>query len=214
MEVLNLERTVVLPRGKKDGILMKRHLILASSSPRRRELLEQVNIPFTIRTSNVDETQITTMDPVKRVIELASLKGKNVEIFHEKEVILSADTIVAYNNHILEKPKNKDEARQMMKLLSGKSHDVLTGVMLRSLDKKRTFVVKTEVLFWDLTDAEIEAYIHTDEPYDKAGGYGIQSYGSIFVKEIIGDYYNVVGLPLSTVVRYLREFQIFPDLLK
>lgn len=186
-------------------------LILASSSPRRQELIKQVKIPFTVRTPNIDESLIIAKDPVERVTQLATIKGRNVPIQDENEVILAADTVVAYKQTIFEKPKNRKEAFQMISALSGDVHDVFTGVMIRSDHEERVFVERTKVVFWPLTPEEIEWYVSTNDPYDKAGAYGIQSLGSIFVKEIIGDYYNVVGLPLSRVVRELKHFLIYPN---
>ena len=179
-----------------------KNLILASSSPRRQELLKQVNIPFTIRKPAIDETQITTKDPVEKV----------QQIQNEYEVILAADTVVSYEQTIFEKPKNKEEAFNMIHSLSGDTHDVYTGVNIRSTEHESIFVERTKVVFWPLSKSEIEWYVSTDDPYDKAGAYGIQSLGAIFVKEIIGDYYNVVGLPLSRVVRELRKFSIYPNI--
>src|SRR5699024_1932995 len=109
-------------------------------------------------------------------------------------------------------PANKDEAYQMISSLSGNIHEVFTGVMIRSDDHEEVFVTETKVEFWPLSDQTIEWYIHTDDPYDKAGAYGVQRLGSIFVRQIIGDYYNVVGLPLSRVVRELQSFHVnIPD---
>src|SRR5690625_5115981 len=188
---------------------MRKELILASSSPRRQDLLKQVNIPFSVRKANIDESQITTNDPIDKVKQLASLKGEKVPFQHRKEVILSADTVVAYKNKIFEKPKTKQEAFDIISILSGEVHDVYTGVMIHSIDDRLIFVERTKVEFWPLSKDEIHWYIETDEAYDKAGGYGIQSLGAIFVKQIIGDYYNVVGLPLAKVVRELRNFHIY-----
>ncbi|WP_217585886.1 Maf family protein [Lentibacillus saliphilus] len=190
---------------------MRKQLILASSSPRRQELLRQVNVPFVVRPANVDESQVMTIDPVDKVKQLAMLKGRHVHLKHSDEVILAADTVVSYNNSIFEKPQNQHEAREMMSALSGKSHDVYTGVMIRSSDHEVTFVERTQVEFYELTEAEINWYISTDDPYDKAGAYGIQSQGAVFVKGIIGDYFNVVGLPLSRTVKALKEFEIYPQ---
>ena len=187
---------------------MANKLILASSSPRRQELLQQVNIPFTVQAANIDESQIKTTDPIERVKQLAISKGENITIHHPNTIVLSADTIVAYEQAIFEKPRDKEEAKQMISALSGQLHDVYTGVMIRSLQEKTLFVERTSVEFWSLNEAEIDAYIATEDPYDKAGAYGIQSLGAMFVKRIIGDYYTVVGLPLSRVVRELRDFGI------
>ena len=190
---------------------MTNKLILASSSPRRQELLNQVRIPFALRSPNVDESQITTNDPTQKVKQLAMLKGENVTIAHQDEVILSADTVVSYKQNIFEKPCNKEEAYQMISALSGDIHDVFTGVMIRSLKEKIIFIERTQVEFWPLSNKEIEWYITSKEPYDKAGAYGIQSLGATLVKQIIGDYFNVVGLPISRVVRELRKFSIYPE---
>jgi len=186
---------------------MKKRLILASGSPRRQELLNQVGIPFSIRKKKIDESKITIHDPIEKVKQLAILKGKSVPLQHT-EVILSADTVVAYNQIIFEKPKNKEEAYEMISRLSGDVHEVFTGILIRSATDENVFVERTRVEFWPLTEKEIERYVTTDEPYDKAGAYGIQSLGAMFVKQIIGDYYNVVGLPISRVVRELLKFEI------
>ncbi|WP_163971115.1 Maf family protein [Oceanobacillus halotolerans] len=191
---------------------MPNNLILASSSPRRQELLHQVNIPFTIRKPNIDESQITTRDPIEKVKQLAIRKGEHVPIQGEHEVILAADTVVSYQQQIFEKPQDKDHAYKMITALSGDVHEVFTGVMIRSHKEENVFIERTKVAFWPLSESEINWYIATSEPYDKAGAYGIQSLGAIFVKELIGDYYNVVGLPISRVVRELSGFSVFPDM--
>ncbi|GGM26186.1 septum formation protein Maf [Paraliobacillus quinghaiensis] len=189
---------------------MSKQLILASSSPRRQGLLEQVNIPFSIRKPDIDESQIKTNDPYEKVKQLAIRKAQEVQIETEDEVILTADTVVSYNQTIFEKPKNKEEAYKMIASLSGEIHEVFTGFMIKSLDNEVVFVERTKVEFWPLSSDEINWYISTKDPYDKAGAYGIQSYGAMFVKQIFGDYYNVVGLPISRVVRELRNFSIYP----
>ncbi|MGP4073985.1 Maf family protein [Piscibacillus sp. B03] len=190
---------------------MERKLILGSSSPRRQELLQQVHIPYTIRKPNVDELQITEKDPYKKVAQLAKLKGKNIEIQNSDEIILSADTVVSFQNRIFEKPKDKEEAFKMISDLSGNIHDVYSGFTIRSAEHEETFVEKTVVEFWPLSTQEIEWYVSTSDPYDKAGAYGIQSIGAMFVKQIKGDYYNVVGLPISRVVRELTKHGIHPQ---
>ncbi|WP_077328600.1 Maf family protein [Virgibacillus siamensis] len=184
---------------------MSHNLILASSSPRRKELLQQVDIPFTVRKQNVDESVITTNDPREKVEKLAILKGRYTDIQHENEIILAADTVVSFQNRIFEKPADKEEAFQMLSSMSGKIHEVYTGVMLRTQMTEQVFVEKTLVEFWPLSDDEINRYIITGDPFDKAGAYGIQSGGAVLVKGIQGDYYNVVGLPVSRVVRELER---------
>ncbi|NIK13113.1 Maf family protein [Alkalibacillus almallahensis] len=183
-------------------------LILGSSSPRRQAILQQVEQPFTIRKPDIDESVITTPNPVEKVEQLATIKGRHIPIENEQEIILSADTVVGFDHQIFEKPNTRDDAYQMMKQLSGQSHAVFTGGMLRSANQEDLFVERTEVEFWPLSEEEILWYIDTDEPYDKAGAYGIQSIGARFVKQIHGDYYNVMGLPISQVIRRLQAFNI------
>lgn len=189
---------------------MNNKLILASSSPRRRELLQQMQIPFTFRKSYVDESTIQTSYPPEKVKQLATLKGKKIPILRKDEVVLSADTIVSYKEQIFEKPKNKEDAIQMLSALSGSIHTVYTGVMIRSFSDEIVFVEQTNVEFWPLSIEEIDWYVSTNDPYDKAGAYGIQGIGAMLVKKIYGDYYNVVGLPISRVVRELRKFSVYP----
>ncbi len=190
---------------------MNNKLILGSSSPRRQELLRQVHIPFLVRTTDVDESSIQETNPQEMVKQLALLKAESVRRENPKEVVLTADTIVCFEDEILGKPKNKEEAFEMLTMLSGKEHDVFTGVSIQSSTDQQVFFEKTKVAFWPLSPEEIEWYIATGEPFDKAGAYGIQGSGSIFVKKIIGDYFNVVGLPISRVVRELRRFSIYPE---
>lgn len=186
---------------------MTYQLILGSQSPRRKDLLRQIGLSFTIRTSPIDEQSMKIADPTDRVMKLAKMKNDVIEIA-DNEVILTADTIVTFENAILEKPMSKADARRMLEILSGKTHHVLTGVAIRSQFKEKVFAVKTAVEFWPLSNEEINWYIETDEPYDKAGAYGIQGLAGMFIKQIIGDYFNVVGLPISQVARTLREFEI------
>ncbi|WP_155982732.1 nucleoside triphosphate pyrophosphatase [Paucisalibacillus sp. EB02] len=187
---------------------MSPELILASTSPRRKELLELAKIPFIIRKQTIDESIITTNDPAQKVEQLALHKAMHVEFLNPHEVILTADTVVAYKGIIYGKPKNHEDAFQMLSNLSGDTHEVYTGVAIQSIDKKISFVEKTTVEFWPLNEVEINEYIFTKDPFDKAGAYGIQSQGAILVKQIIGDYYNVVGLPISRVVRELMKYNI------
>lgn len=180
-------------------------IILASTSPRRQALLEQLHIPFTVKTGFVDESIIKEKDPREKVKQLAFIKGRAIDI-QADEIALAADTVVSHHNVIFEKPKDKLEARDMISSLSDATHEVYTGVSIRSAKDEYVFVEKTNVTFWKLSEEEIEQYIETEDPYDKAGAYGIQSLGAAFVKEIQGDYYNVVGLPLSRTVRTLKKF--------
>lgn len=188
------------------GEISLKKLILGSSSPRRQELLQALGIPFTIRKPNIDESTVTLTNPVDKVEKLAEIKAKNIQLQSELEIVLAADTIVAYDGEIFEKPQDRQEAFNMIQTLSGTKHDVITAVALRSIEKEKIFSVTTAVHFWKLSDREIKAYVDTSEPYDKAGGYGIQGKAGIFVEKIIGDYFNVVGLPISYVVRELQCF--------
>lgn len=184
-------------------------LILASSSPRRQVLLRELGIPFSIKVPNVDESSVTLTDPIEKVEKLAEIKAQDIPLESDGEIVLAADTIVAYDGDVFEKPKDRREAFDMIQTLSGTKHDVITAVAIKSQHKEIVFSIKTEVYFWDVSETEINAYVATTEPYDKAGGYGIQGKAGLFVKQIKGDFYNVVGLPISHVVRELRNFN-FP----
>lgn len=188
---------------------MDKKLILASQSPRRQELLKQINIPFTVKGTNIDESVITTNNPLEKVKQLAKLKGKSIEIT-EQEVVVAADTVVAFQDRIFEKPADEADAFNMIATLSGQVHNVYTGVMIHSLQDQVLFVERTEVEFWPLAETDINWYLNTKEPFDKAGGYGIQGSGAVLVKKICGDYFNVVGLPISRVVQELKRFSIYP----
>ncbi|WP_052254429.1 nucleoside triphosphate pyrophosphatase [Salinicoccus sp. YB14-2] len=180
-------------------------LILASSSPHRRDLLNQVNIEYEPRKQSADESRVTITKPVEKVKALAKIKSDVTETF-EGEVILTADTVVSKDGIIYEKPQNKEHAYRMIKEFSGETHQVHTACLLRSLHDEKMIVSKTDVTFYDLTEQDIENYLQTDDFSDKAGGYGIQSQGAVLVKEIKGDYNTVVGLPLAEVVRELKKW--------
>ncbi|WAA10242.1 Maf family protein [Fervidibacillus albus] len=180
------------------------HLILASSSPRRKELLQYLQQPFDIMNAEVDE-RISTRSPEEMVKELAWKKANTIAKQYPNSYIIGADTVVSMEDRILGKPKNGREAKNMLSLLSGNTHTVYTGTAILHESRREIFVEKVEVTFWPLSEAEIDLYIQSKEPFDKAGGYGIQGYGSLFVKEIKGDYYSVVGLPIGKVYRALRK---------
>lgn len=176
-------------------------IILASKSPRRKELLSLITENFVIQTADTDETLPDGITPAKAVEYLSAIKAEPFN--NGVDTVIGADTVVAIDNTILGKPKNRTDAFNMMKMLSGKYHSVFTGVTVIKPDGVSTFSVETRVKFFDLTDGEINSYIDTDEPYDKAGGYGIQGKGSLLVEKIEGDYFNVVGLPISRLKRVL-----------
>lgn len=186
---------------------MMRKLVLASGSPRRSELLANANLSFEVVVSEVDEQVDPNLAPAEIVQSLALQKAEDVaKRLSGDVVVLGADTIVTLNNQILGKPKGEAEARNMLQQLSGKEHFVYTGVAIVSNTKTQTFYEKTSVQFWQLTEHEIDNYISSGEPFDKAGAYGIQKLGSTLVKRIEGDYFTVVGLPISRTVRELKKY--------
>lgn len=180
------------------------NLILASSSPRRKELLENLHLPFTTVSSDVDEDYEPTWLPEDIVIELSLRKAKAVSNQYPSAFVIGSDTVVVHNHSILEKPQNREEAFTMLKKLSGTIHSVYTGVAIVTPENERKFCEKTDVLFWELSDEEINAYLDTGESFDKAGAYGIQGFGSLLVKRIEGDYFSVVGLPVARTMRELK----------
>ncbi|WP_105617984.1 Maf family protein [Vallitalea okinawensis] len=190
---------------------MRKKIILASQSPRRKELLELLQIDFEILSEEVEESYDSNMSPEEIVEYLAFKKAKAVaENTSEKAVIIGSDTIVELDGEILLKPKDIEDAILILKRLSGKKHRVYTGLAIIDLyqDKKIVTHDCTEVLMAELTEEEIKFYIDTKEPMDKAGAYGIQGIGSIFVEKINGDFFNVMGLPLRRLYLSLDSLGI------
>ncbi len=181
-------------------------LVLASKSPRRSEILKNAGIDFTVRVADADETIPDGAKPEDAVVFLAARKAMAVER-KDDEVVLGADTVVVLDDKILGKPKDKDDAFNMIKMLSGRVHSVFTGVCAIGDGISLTFAEETKVEFYPLSDNEIYDYINTNEPYDKAGAYGIQGLASKFIRGIEGDYFNVVGLPVSSVYKKIIEKQ-------
>lgn len=182
-------------------------LILASASPRRAELLKLITSNFAVIPSDADEEIKEKLAPAELVMALARIKAESVFENNADGVVIGSDTVVAApNGEILGKPKNKADARRMMKLLSGCAHSVFTGVCLVKQGKQESFYCETKVYFYKLTEDEIEEYISTSEPYDKAGGYGIQGKAGLFCEKIEGDYLNIVGLPASMLYKKLKAF--------
>ncbi|MBM7648946.1 septum formation protein [Bacillus ectoiniformans] len=180
-------------------------IILASGSPRRKELLQQIHLPFTVQTSHVDETISNELSPEDIVTQLAERKARAVAAEVSNKYVIGADTVVVQDGVVLGKPKDRDEARHMLKKLSGHTHAVYTGVAIIHNDDTFTFYEKTNVTFWELLDEDIEAYLDSGEPFDKAGAYGIQGLGAVHVKSIEGDYFSVVGLPIASLYRHLKR---------
>ncbi|ACJ74939.1 maf septum formation protein Maf [Thermosipho africanus TCF52B] len=170
-------------------------IILASKSPRRIELLKLLKIDFEVIPSNIDEN-ISEKDPKLLAEKLSYLKAMSIK---KDGVVLAADTVVTLDKEIFGKPRDYKDAFRMLKSLSGKWHTVITGVTIKFKDEVITFSEKTNVKFKNLSKELIEFYINTAKPFDKAGGYGIQELGSVLVEKIEGDYFNVVGLPISKV---------------
>lgn len=192
-------------------------IYLASGSPRRKELLSLIGIEYEIKASNADEI-VEAEIPFMIVEELSLAKARAVAESlpintDETICVIGADTVVSYNDEIMGKPVDEADARRMLKQLSGNTHQVYTGVTLyilrNGISDVRIFHVKTDVTMYDLTDEQIDAYIATKEPMDKAGAYGIQAKAAAFVKEINGDYYNVVGLPIGRLYQELCKLEAF-----
>jgi len=180
-------------------------IILASKSPRRRYLLQQAGLSFRVIPSSIDEASVPMSSPETYVRVLSEAKANDVAAMYPDKWVIGADTIVLQEGAILGKPGSQAEARGMLKRLSGQIHQVLTGYAICCKAQKRSFseTIITDVQFKHLTDEEIEWYIHTKEPFDKAGAYAIQGLGTFLVKRIDGSYTNVVGLPVCEVIEFL-----------
>lgn len=186
----------------------KEKIILASKSPRRIELLKKIMKDFEVCPSDVDENNITEKNPVNFAVRAAEEKAKAVGEKFPGAVVIGADTIVVYENKIYGKPKNHNEAREMLKTLSGRAHQVITGIVIYNADTRRKAAgyEVTEVIFKTLTGEEIEKYLLNYEVLDKAGSYAIQDIEDAFIKKINGDYDNVVGLPVEKLNKMLKSF--------
>lgn len=208
---------MVTERGnvyEQKGRNMGYRLILASASPRRRELLEQIGATFQVMPAKGEEV-ITKEQPEQAVMELSRQKAEEIAekiadgIADEDVLVLGADTVVVYEGKILGKPKDESDARAMLSMLNGRTHSVFTGVtvivMKNGNSQIHSFYEETEVSMYPMTDAQISYYIQTGEPMDKAGAYGIQGKGAVFIEKIHGDYNNVVGLPVAKIFYKMLE---------
>ena len=182
--------------------------ILASASPRRKEILLNAGFSFDVIPSDADESTDESLPPEETVKELARRKAKYILDRYPDSVVFGCDTVVAVDGVILGKPEDDKASFRMLKMLSGRSHRVSTGVCIISAEKEISFSNTTEVTFYELSDETIMSYIATGECSDKAGSYGIQGYGGVLVKEIKGDYFSVMGLPAAAASRALRKFGI------
>jgi len=186
-------------------------LILASASPRRAEILTAVGWQFEKEVADVDETEFSGEKPEDYVQRLAKAKAETVAANHENALVLGADTIVVIENKIVGKPKGFEDARRMLQMLSGNWHEVLTGIALIRVSAGNSEIKvdlqKTRVKFAKLNDSEIKFLIEKGEPLDKAGAYAVQAQAALFIEEIEGDYWNVVGLPVNLVYESLKKLQ-------
>ena len=182
------------------------NIILASGSPRRKEILENTNLKFSVITSDIDERIFENEEPIQLVLRLAFEKCMSVAQNNPSDLVIGADTIVVLDNEILAKPKNEDEAFKTLSKLSNREHQVITGMSIVNLENEKKIVdyAISNVKFKKLTDQDIKDYISTKECLDKAGSYGIQGYGALLVEEIKGDYFNIVGLPISKLSDILK----------
>lgn len=189
--------------------LKKYNVVLASKSPRRQELLRGIGIEFSVMTKEVDESYSKNISVFDVAPYLSVKKAKSFEDsdLPNNYMLITADTVVVVDDAILGKPKNEEDARNMLRLLSGKKHYVITGVTIHTKDKTKTFSVASKVSFDDLSDDEIEYYVNVYKPFDKAGSYGVQEWiGYIGVNSVEGSYFNVMGLPTHKLYQMLKQF--------
>ena len=184
-------------------------IILASQSPRRRELLGLFHIPFVVRVADIDETMNPDASPCDEVARVSKLKAQAVSRERD-DIVIAADTIVVLGDRVLGKPHSPEEAKQMLAALSGRGHQVMTGMTVLRGDTCISCTEVTDIHFRPLSSKEIEAYVATGEPMDKAGSYGIQGGAALFAEKMVGDYYNVMGLPVCRLWKILN--QLAPEL--
>ena len=180
-------------------------MILASASPRRRELLQQIGLEFAVVTADIDETPLPGEDHRSYTLRLADAKARAVLVLHPDAVVIGADTTVAVDGELLGKPDDAGDAARMLRLLRARGHEVTTGIAVLTRDQTLSEAVTTQVFFSDMTEADIAAYVATSEPMDKAGAYAIQGRAAQWIPRIEGDYSNVVGLPLARLAGLLGQ---------
>lgn len=187
--------------------MLHKKLILASASPRRKELMEDIGYPFTVECSKIEEVLQKDISVEKAIEQIALSKAQDVFQKYPDAMVLGCDTVVCFGNEVLGKPKDKEDAYRMLKMLSGKTHLVISAVALLQEGHCDVFHDISEVTFYDLDEELLSYYLSLDEPYDKAGSYGIQGKGKLLVKELYGDYFSVMGLPVSKVYRLLKKYE-------
>lgn len=180
-------------------------VILASASPRRHELLKYIFDSFEILAADVDETLPDGISPADAVVALSAKKAGELAKSNPHALVIGADTVVSIDGMILGKPRDADDAAGMLRRLSGRVHEVFTGVCLICGEREKTFFCRTEVEFSELSEPELEWYLETGEPFDKAGAYGIQGYGARYVRRVNGDFFNVMGLPVNMLYGALAD---------
>ena len=186
-------------------------LILASASPRRKELLEKFGVPFVIRAADIDETMDAARSPYDEVGRVSRLKAMATPR-EADDILIAADTIVVCEDKVLGKPRDEAEAAQMLRLLSGRDHQVMTGCTVLRGETCVTFTEVTDIHFRELSEKEIAKYVATGEPMDKAGSYGIQGGAALFCERMVGDYYNVMGLPVCRLGQVLKK--VAPEIME
>ena len=187
------------------------NLILASASPRRQELLKLFGLPFVVRVADIDETMDLALPPFDEVARVSREKALAVPREAE-DVVIAADTIVVCQGRVLGKPKDEADAAAMLRLLSGRDHQVMTGCTVLRGEESRSFTEVTDIHFRELSEKEIARYVASGEPMDKAGSYGIQGGAALFCTHMVGDYYNVMGLPVCALGQTLK--QLVPELME
>jgi septum formation protein len=187
-----------------------RIIILASASPRRKELLEKIGLKFKIEPSNYEEYTHSGLEPHELARKISLGKAEDIASRYKNAIVIAADTLVVFGDQILGKPHTENAARKMLEAINGKAHSVITGFSIIDCDVQKTLSrsVETRVYVKELTLAEISTYVKSREPLDKTGAYAIQGLGAVIVEQIEGDYFNVVGLPLSALTEALKEFGI------
>ena len=180
-------------------------IILASNSPRRKELLSLAKFDFNVITKDVEEILDNTLPVTKQIEQIAYKKANAVAAYNKDSIVIGADTVVVVDNEILGKPKNEQDATRMMRLLSNKTHQVITAVAVICNNKVDLFHEITDVTFYEMSNDEINEYVKLPSIYDKAGAYAIQGEAAIYIKSISGDYYNVMGLPIAKLTKFLKE---------
>ena len=185
-------------------------IVLASKSPRRRELLEKLGLDFTVMTEDIDETMDPAVPLEREIQRVSEAKARAVRSrVGPEDIIISADTVVCAHGGRLGKPADEEDAKRMLRMLSGRVHAVVSGLCVLQGDRCETASVITSLHFRPLTEREIDAYVASGEPMDKAGAYGIQGLAAIFVDNLDGDYYNVMGLPLCALAEMLKDFGVY-----